>query len=76
MVGPGFALVLIYPITKPTNCKCILTIVTFNLRKRVYVTKQIKTFTLILQLITYAITYLKIEENNSENTIFFSSYGF
>ena len=35
MVGPGFALVLIYPITKPTNCKCILTIVTLNLRKRV-----------------------------------------
>ena len=40
-----------------------------------YVTRQIKTFTLIFLLITYVIPYLKIEENNSEKTFFFS-YGF
>ena len=75
MVGLGFALVLIFPVTIPTNCKCILTFVTFHLHKRVYVTRQMKTLALILQLINYAIPYLKIEENNSEKN-FFSSYGF
>ena len=35
MVGLGFALVLIFPVTIPTNCKCILTFVTFHLHKRV-----------------------------------------
>ena len=32
------------------------------------VTREIKSLTLIFQLITYAITYMKIEENNPEKT--------
>ena len=54
MAGLGFALLLIYLVTiQPINYKRILTFVTFQLRKRVlYVTRQIKTFAIIFQLIT------------------------
>ena len=77
LVGPGFALDLIYTVTIPMNCICTLTFVTFHLHKCVIVTRQIKTVILIFQLITYAITYMKTEENNSEKTLlFFFSHGF